>query len=203
MPASGSGRPTRNGLPHFDGRATTTVFSGFRHPFRRLNWMRSGIGPPMTSAKHRAQNYAASMRLRVGVIVLLALMLEGCASAHIDEGSAQTWTPSEQPSPSASAPAFAWREVAVSSDCAASFKAAEDEAIATEGASDVALIQTGSTCPTVDEWLSALKARPGAFGMTEQATIDPKVELSSLCYPARDIPVCRDAEARGLSVFAK
>jgi hypothetical protein len=30
-------------LPHFDGRATTTVFSGLRQPFRRLSWIRSGI----------------------------------------------------------------------------------------------------------------------------------------------------------------
>src|SRR5690606_936186 len=34
--------PTCHGLPHFDGRATTTAPSGFRHPFVRRGWIRFG-----------------------------------------------------------------------------------------------------------------------------------------------------------------
>src|SRR5690606_36113723 len=34
--------PTCHGLPHFDGRATTTAPSGFRQPFVRRSWIRFG-----------------------------------------------------------------------------------------------------------------------------------------------------------------
>src|SRR5690606_25801516 len=34
--------PTTNGLPHFDGRATTAAPSGFRQPFVRRSWIRFG-----------------------------------------------------------------------------------------------------------------------------------------------------------------
>ena len=36
-------RTIRNGLLHFDGLATTTVFSGFLQPFFRDSWTRSGM----------------------------------------------------------------------------------------------------------------------------------------------------------------
>jgi len=147
------------------------------------------------------------MKLRAGLVVAAALVLVGCTSAgvpheQVSESSAAAPIP-EASTEAPTAQAFVWHEMPVSAGCAAAFKAAEDEAITTEGADDTKLVQTGVVCPGVDEWLSALKARPGAFGMTGQATIDAQMVLSALCYPSRNIPVCQDANSRGLSVYAK
>jgi hypothetical protein len=35
----------RKGLPHFEGRETTTVLGGLRQPFKRDSWMRWGFAP--------------------------------------------------------------------------------------------------------------------------------------------------------------
>lgn len=40
---SGSPVPMRYGLPHFDGRDTTTVFGGSRHPLVLRSWIRFGF----------------------------------------------------------------------------------------------------------------------------------------------------------------
>jgi hypothetical protein len=144
------------------------------------------------------------MRHRLAVVVAAVLVLSGCAQGEPVADHTFTFsipkTPTNPTSPTAS---FEWNRVAVSAGCAAAFKAAEEEMVATEGGVDTALIQTGTDCPSVDEWLSALQDRPGAFGMTANASIDPQIELSALCWPARDIPVCHDADSRGLRVYEK
>lgn len=87
------------------------------------------------------------------------------------------------------------------SQCEASMRAAAAEPVDSTRIQPL-LTQTLYQCSTAEEWLEALRAHPGALGMTERAEIG-NLDIQVMCYTlnAEQIasPMCMDAYALGLA----
>lgn len=69
---------------------------------------------------------------------------------------------------------------------------------------DPLLDRTAHSCSSVDEWLTALRDYPAAYGLNERAEIGA-TEVQTLCMrpsaveEVGDSPVCLDAYERGIA----
>jgi hypothetical protein len=164
------------------------------------------------------------------IALWLTLCLVGCAagstSAHSTEHhrhsaseSAPDNTPTADPAPKAtptpSQPTFTYAPASVSPACEADFKAASAAAATDVGQlpapEDVPLKATANDCLSLDEWVTAAAAYPGALGnpigglpkagLSQNDVIAN--DLSEICSSAASTsptlpPLCAEAQADGL-----
>ncbi len=82
--------------------------------------------------------------------------------------------------------------------CVTAMQLAGNEAATTQAS----LEQTAYDCPTVEEWLDALRVHPEAMGLNERAEIGER-DVQDMCRTSnanlRDSPMCQDAYALGVA----
>ncbi len=126
----------------------------------------------------------------------IALML---AASLVLACSEQSSAPGESATPEQSAPTL--EEPFPSLSCLSAMARAAAEPTAVDGP-QLLLLPTAHACPTADEWLTALRAHPGAMGLNERAQIgalDVQVMCQTSDSARQETPMCQDAYAQGIA----
>ncbi len=82
------------------------------------------------------------------------------------------------------------------SSCESSIKGAADAFELNDGGEDL-LIESASTCESVEEWVSAVKTWPASMGYDDASIVDPHYDLAGICGQTTG-PVCQDARESGV-----